>query len=269
MISPTIASDGSTAQDDVDDVLAFLPEAVVGVLTDQSIAFFNASAEQMFGYGAGEVMGRPLDILLPEAFREHHRSLADGFRRSNAEARLMQSRREVFGQRRDGNVFPAEVTLAKGRREGRNVMFAIVRDVTEQYQREASLAASEQKYRAIIETSPEPILIADVKTARLVEANDAAARLFRCRREDLIGLHQAELHPSESRERFRQTFREHIEADGSEIVDLTGARLSPAPASSREARPVRAASWRRDARQPSPSRKAPETSPRPQWRLWR
>ena len=95
MISPTIASDGSTAQDDVDDILAFLPEAVVGVLTDQSIAFFNASAEQMFGYGAGEVMGRPLDILLPEAFREHHRSLADGFRRSNAEARLMLSRREV------------------------------------------------------------------------------------------------------------------------------------------------------------------------------
>lgn len=219
MISPTCANHGSAARDEVDDILALLPEAVVGVLTDQSIAFFNASAERMFGYGAGEVMGRPLDILLPEAFREHHRSLADGFRRSNAEARLMQSRREVFGQRRDGNVFPAEVTLAKGRRDGRTVMFAIIRDVTERYQREASLAASEQKYRAIIETSPEPILIADVKTARLVEANDAAARLFRCRREDLIGLHQTELHPSDSRERFRQTFREHIEAGRVTVPD--------------------------------------------------
>ena len=201
---------GQPANDAVDDILAFLPEAVVGVLTDQTIAFFNASAEQMFGFGADEVMGRPLDVLLPEAFREHHRALADGFRRSTADARLMQSRREVFGQKRDGNLFPAEVTLVKGRRDGRPLMFAIVRDVTEQYQRRAILAASEQKYRAIIEASPEPILIADAKSARLVEANDAAARLFRCQRADLIGLHQTELHPLDMRERFRETLREHI-----------------------------------------------------------
>ncbi|HVZ00842.1 MAG TPA: PAS domain S-box protein [Dongiaceae bacterium] len=218
-MSTPIALAGHTANDAADDVLAFLPEAVVGVLTDQSITFFNASAEQMFGFGAGEVIGRPLDVLLPEAFREHHRALAEGFRRSSTEARLMQSRRQVFGQRRDSSVFPAEVTLVKGRREGRVVMFAIVRDVTEQYQRQAVLAASEQKYRAIIEASPEPILIADAKSARLVEANDAAARLFQCRREDLIGLHQAELHPIEMRERFRRTFREHIDVGRVTVPD--------------------------------------------------
>ena len=219
MSTPTAASESAEPKDEAYDILAFLPEAVVGVLADQTIVFFNTSAEQMFGFGADEAIGRPLDILLPEAFREHHRGLADGFRRSATEARLMQSRREVFGQRRDGNVFPAEVTLVKGSREGRAVMFAIVRDVSEQYQREARLAASEQKYRAIIETSPEPILIAEAGSSRLVEANDAAARLFQCRREDLIGLHQAELHPTEMRERFQQTFREHIDAGRVTVPD--------------------------------------------------
>ncbi len=65
-----------------------------------------------------------------------------------------------------------------------------------------------------------------------------------------------------------EALRGHIEADGSEIVDVAK-KASGRQAPLREARRAPAASWRRDARRPSPSHKAPETSPRPQWRLWR
>jgi len=205
--------------DEISGVLSVLPEAVIGVAADQTIVFFNQSAVAIFGHAAEEMLGRPLELLLPEAVRTRHRALVEGFRTAPTDALVMHDRREVSGRRADGSEFPAEVSLAKGRWQGQAVMFAILRDVSEQRQRQAALEASERKYRAIIDASPEPILIADAESGRLTEANPAAAVLFDCSRSDLIGLHQSELHPEATRARFRQTFQEHIDTGRIAVPD--------------------------------------------------
>jgi PAS domain-containing protein len=64
-------------------VLAIVAEAVVSVDEAQQIIFFNQGAEKIFGYEAGQVLGRPLDVLLPERYREAHRRHVDAFARSS------------------------------------------------------------------------------------------------------------------------------------------------------------------------------------------
>ena len=197
--------------EDMDELLAFMPEAVIAVDPDHRIVYWNPSAARIFGHDATDILGRELDTLVPTFLRNRHRQHVAAFETSDSRARVMHELREVSGQRRDGSLFPAEVTIVRGRWRGGAVIFAILRDVTEVKLRQAAVLASEQKYRAILQGSPEAILIADPTSGRLTEVNQAAARLFGCGVGDLVGLHQAELHPEDHREKFQQTFREHIE----------------------------------------------------------
>jgi PAS domain S-box-containing protein len=194
-----------------EDLLAFMPEAVIAIDDGHLIVYCNPSAEAIFGYSAADLVGQRLDLLIPRPYRAGHRQKVDEFEQSEKRALVMHKRRQISAQRADGSIFPAEATIVRGRWNGQKATFSIMRDVTEQKLREEALAASEKKYRAILEGSPEPILIADPQSGRLTEVNAAAAALFGCRIEDLIGMHQTELHPEEMQERFRTTFREHIE----------------------------------------------------------
>jgi PAS domain S-box-containing protein len=106
-------------------------DAIVSVDEDQRIVLFNRGAERTFGYAAAEVLGRPLDLLIPERHHARHRGDVDAFARSPADARSMCERRPVTGVRKDGTEFPAEVTVAKLRDGDRVVFNAIVRDVTD------------------------------------------------------------------------------------------------------------------------------------------
>lgn len=193
-------------------VMAHLPDAVIAVGKDQCILFFNRAAETTFQYEASDVIGQPLDLLLPQAFRTVHREYVRIFFASASPARHMNHRRVVEGLRRDGSTFPAETTLVKGQGSDSPCVYAIVRDMSAHRAREAALAASEQRYRAIMEGCPDAILVASAETGRLIEANEAAGELFGCSPRELIGVHQSELHPPDRREKFVRHFREHIEA---------------------------------------------------------
>lgn len=188
-----------------------MPEAVVGIDAGQRIVYFNRSAERLFGYAPADILGQKLDILIPRTYRARHHDHVARFKESGRQALVMHERTEIAAQRSNGTTFQAEATIVRGRSPERPVFYAILRDITEQKLREAALKASERKYRAILEGSPEPILIANAMTGRLADVNAAAARLFGCSRKDLIGLHQTALHPEEMQERFARTFREHIE----------------------------------------------------------
>jgi PAS domain S-box-containing protein len=101
------------------------------------------------------------------------------------------------------------------------VTFAIVRDITEAQAQAERVARSERKYRALMEGCPEAVLVADAESGLLIEVNEAAAALFGCSADDLVGLHQSELHPPETRDHFRQTFRDHLESGRVLVPDGT------------------------------------------------
>src|SRR5690606_18262388 len=78
-----------------------------------------------------------------------------------------------------------------------------------------------QRHRAILSTCTDAILIADAETGLILEANERAGDMFGCSAEELIGLHQSELHPEADRERLSRAFREHVEAGRILVSDAT------------------------------------------------
>jgi PAS domain S-box-containing protein len=116
------------------DIVAIAADAIICIDAEQRITLFNDGAEQIFGWTADEMMGKPLDLLLPERFRAGHRAHVDRFGRSNENARRMGERREIAGLRENGEEFPAEAAIAKVHM-GDNVVYSVVlRDITEQVQ---------------------------------------------------------------------------------------------------------------------------------------
>jgi len=117
-------------------VLATMPDAIISTDARQRITVFNHGAEQIFGYSADEVVGRTLDILIPEQLRQLHRAHIQAFGQSPVMAKGMGERREISGRRKDGSVFPARASISKLVEENGLSFTVILNDITLQKQNE-------------------------------------------------------------------------------------------------------------------------------------
>lgn len=117
-------------------IVTLSPNGIVSVDDEQEIVLFNEGAEEIFGYAAEEVMGRPLSLLIPERLRAGHERHFRTFADDPVPVRRMADRRPVRGVRKDGSEFPAEASISKVRVDGERIYTIILRDVTEQQRRE-------------------------------------------------------------------------------------------------------------------------------------
>jgi PAS domain S-box-containing protein len=112
-------------------ILAIAADAIITIDEAQRIVHFNRGAEQIFGYTAAEMIGQPLNLLIPERFRgDHPRHVAE-FAAGAETARLMGHRREVSGLRKGGDEFPAEASISKLGLPGSQLLTVMLRDATE------------------------------------------------------------------------------------------------------------------------------------------
>ncbi|HEX9180399.1 MAG TPA: ATP-binding protein, partial [Burkholderiales bacterium] len=112
-------------------MLGIAEDAVIIADYGQRIRFFNQGAEKVFGYTAAEVLGQPLEMLLPPESRPSHHAHVEHFAVSGDAARRMGERGEISGRRKDGSVFPAEASICRLHTAGGTLYTAILRDVTE------------------------------------------------------------------------------------------------------------------------------------------
>jgi len=129
-----IAARRST-QERLANLLDTAADAVMVLDEDWRISLFNQGAQQLYGYHVQEVLGRPLDMLVPERFREAHRKHLHDFSLSPDTARLIGDPRPVFGRRKDGSEFPAEASLSKLAQNGQLTLTVIVHDITRRKRR--------------------------------------------------------------------------------------------------------------------------------------
>ncbi len=97
------------------NILTTAADAIITLDEAQRIQLFNQAAEQLFGYRAAEVIGQPLDRLLPDEAHDVHRQHIEQFAADSAINRPMSQPREVTGQRKDGRRFAAEAGISKWR----------------------------------------------------------------------------------------------------------------------------------------------------------
>ncbi len=112
-------------------ILRTASDAIITIDESQRIVLLNRQAEMVFGYQASEIIGKPLDLLIPSRLRAAHRGHVERFAAEPVVGRSMSERPELMGLRKSGEEFAAEVTISKLKREGQWLFTAIVRDVTE------------------------------------------------------------------------------------------------------------------------------------------
>ncbi len=139
MSPPPPLSTGAQAR--LNQLLDIAPNAIIELDEDQRILTFNRGAGRIFGYRAEEVLGQPLDLLLPSRFVEAHRRHIHDFAAAPEVTRYMNLRPEVWGRRKDGTEFPAQVSLSKLTEQGQTFFLAILQDITERKRRESALTA--------------------------------------------------------------------------------------------------------------------------------
>lgn len=157
-------------------ILAVAADAIVSVDDAQKITFFNLTAERMFGYGAEEVVGEPLEMLMPERFRKKHHLEVSAFANLKQPSRYMNERGEVAGLRKDGSEFPVEATITKVSVGGRGTFTAHIRDVTERKAHDEMLEESQRRFAAIFDHAFEAIGLLD-REGRVLEINRAGRAL--------------------------------------------------------------------------------------------
>ena len=202
------------------------PNAVVGVDGDGRIVYANQQAGVTFGYERDELLGRPIETLLPDHLRDRHVGHREGFR-GQATARPMGIGLDLSGRRSDGTEFPVEISLSPVEVDGRRLVYATVVDITARKAAERALAESERRFRTVLEASPNAIVGVD-GGGRIVYTNPRVEATFGYRPGELLGRPIEALLPARVAARHRghrQKFSEHPAARPMGIgLDLAGRR---------------------------------------------
>ncbi len=158
-------------------LLEAAPDGIVEVDSAGKIRLVNRVMEKLFGYERQELLGQPVEILIPDALRERHVHHRNQFL-SHPAARPMGTGLALEGRRKDGSRFPVEISLSPVESDGGLYVTAAIRDVTERRHAEELLKAVQEKYNLELAAANEV----------LAQRNDEVERADRLKSEFLASM---------------------------------------------------------------------------------
>lgn len=182
--------------------LTAAPVAVLIADALGEIVYANPKLEELFGYQLAELVGMPVEVLIPARLRESHRQHRQRYMRRPG-VRSMGVGLDLVGQRKDGSEFPIEAGLNYYHYDGKTYVLATVLDLTRRKQMEQALRQSEERYRKLVEHLPYGLFIN--RQNRIVYANPACLRLFGATQaEQLVGRSPFDLFHPDNHRQIRQ-----------------------------------------------------------------
>jgi two-component system sensor kinase FixL len=180
-------------------LLASATDPIVIIDGEGSIVLANPALESLFGHATAELLGQPIEVLLPARFKHSHGAQRRDYF-TQPRGRAMGGAAALSGLHRDGREFPVEVSLSPLKTsQGLPLAMAIIHDVSSRKQAEAALQESEARMRAVFETAVDAIITIDER-GRLERLNPAAERMFGYAEADVAGHNVSMLMPAPHRQ---------------------------------------------------------------------
>ncbi len=150
-------------------IMELAADAIVTIDDKGEILDFNQTAEKYFGYTSSEIIGRNVSILTPEPFRSNHDEYIKRYLETG-QSRIIGHPREVEAIRKDGSIFPGDLSITEVKLEGKRQFTGILRDITGRKKFEQDLLL----FRMLLEHSTDSIYIVDPQTSMVLDANRTA-----------------------------------------------------------------------------------------------
>ena len=186
----------------------------------------NPAAERLFGYAESEVVGRNVSMLMPSPFHEEHDQYLERYQ-TTGRAAIIGTGRGVRGKRKDGTIFPLHLSVGEMLIEGERKFTGVLHDLTSRVELEERLRASEAKWRAVIDSAIDGIIV--INTRGAIEAfNPAAARMFGYGEDEVIGKNVKVLMPAPYHEQHDGYLSRYLTTGDPKIIgsgrEVTGLR---------------------------------------------
>lgn len=129
-------------------------DAIVTIGQDGRIHSFNKSAEKMFLWTEDDIMGRNVNVLMPEPFKSAHDIYLSRYQLDGNDKRVISKTRELTGVRKDGSEFPMSLTVQKVRRADPLLFVGYIQDLTEARDQRNHLAHTKRQYNTLLHGLP-------------------------------------------------------------------------------------------------------------------
>jgi PAS domain S-box-containing protein len=160
------------------DLLEVVPDAIVVVDGDGRIVFVNSTTQELFGYAEEACLGQPVEMLLPHRYRDRHVAWRKGYTAA-PERRLMAADQGMAGRHRDGHEIPIDISLSPLQADGRALVIAAIRDVSDRRRVEEALRQNEERYRLMAENAQDIVYRASFsESARLDYVSPSVSRIL-------------------------------------------------------------------------------------------
>ena len=167
-------------------IVATAAEGIITLDHKGRIESFNQAAEDMFGYAADELLGKDVNVLMPEPYRSAHTEYVDRYA-ATGEGNIIGKGREVPGRRKDGSIFPIYLAASEISLDDERCYAGIIRDISDQKAAEESLRATERRFRAVFDQRHQLVSILTTDGV-VLEANQKSLNFCGLERESVIGV---------------------------------------------------------------------------------
>lgn len=170
------------------------------------IIMINPIAEKQFGYDPGELVGKQIEVLIPERLTERHVKHREKYVH-NPYPRSMGQGMELYARRKNGSEFPVEISLSNFSSEEGAYVIAFVIDITQRKKSEELIRKEKELAQMYLDIAPVLFLVID-KSEKVILINQNGCRMLSCQENDIIGKNWFDSFiPDDERDSTRQLFK--------------------------------------------------------------
>ncbi|MGH9560786.1 MAG: sigma 54-interacting transcriptional regulator, partial [Terracidiphilus sp.] len=172
----------------IDHLFDVSPDAILVTDGSGKVRAANPRAEELFGYASDELMGQPVELLVPARFRSAHPRHRENYG-AHPRTRQMGAAANLFGLRKDGSEFPVDIMLKPVETDDGPAVVTFIRDATEQHAAQEALHQNDARLRSIVESIGDSAIYLLDREGHVLTWNPGAERIKGYTADEVLGLH--------------------------------------------------------------------------------